>query len=322
MPRRWCRGRRRKLSSRRHSRRSTRRPRARKLRIADLGTGSGALILALLSELPNAFGIGTDMSCQALVVARDNARRLAQTRATFIACDMAAALRGPFDAMCPIRLTSPPATSPRSPRTCAISIRISRSTAEPMGSTSIAPSPRRCPPCWRPAGFWSSSLASAMRNRWLVYLQRRGLRRHRRTPTLTVRHAPSLQENGHEREALDPGKNALGAPAKKHLEYRPEPTSLRPRNRPEMMVPRRLECPEQAFKSSAPRGWQRRPSKERKPESESWNRRQTGSPPFIPRRSSVGAHLYGTVARTTGVCNTAVKPRVRAAIAEDTLRVK
>ncbi|MGA8495189.1 MAG: peptide chain release factor N(5)-glutamine methyltransferase [Xanthobacteraceae bacterium] len=74
-------------------------PRARKLRIADLGTGSGALILALLSELPNAFGIGTDMSCQALVVARDNARRLAQTRATFIACDMAAALRGPFDAI-------------------------------------------------------------------------------------------------------------------------------------------------------------------------------------------------------------------------------
>src|SRR5580693_2465767 len=94
-------------------------------------------------------------------------------------------------------------------------------------------------------------------------------------------------------------QKALGAPAKKHLEYRPEPTSLRPRNRPEMMVPRRLECPEQAFKSSAPRGWQRRPSKERKPESESWNRRQTGSPPFIPRRSSVGAHLYGAVARAT-----------------------
>src|SRR6202451_1909024 len=76
------------------------------------------------------------------------------------------------------------------------------------------------------------------------------------------------------------------------------------------------------IRSSAPRGWQRRPSKERKPESESWNRRQTGSPPFIPRCSSVGAHLYGAVARITGVCNTAVKPRVRAAIAEDTLRVK
>jgi release factor glutamine methyltransferase len=74
-------------------------PRARDLRIADLGTGSGALILALLSELPNAFGIGTDTSFKALVVARDNARRLALTRARFIACDMAAALRGPFDAI-------------------------------------------------------------------------------------------------------------------------------------------------------------------------------------------------------------------------------
>jgi release factor glutamine methyltransferase len=72
-------------------------PRSRKLRIADLGTGSGALILALLSELPNAFGIATDTSTKALVVARDNARRLAQTRAKFVACDMAAALRGPFD---------------------------------------------------------------------------------------------------------------------------------------------------------------------------------------------------------------------------------
>jgi release factor glutamine methyltransferase len=74
-------------------------PRARELRIADLGTGSGALILALLSELPKALGIATDTSTMALVVARDNARRLAQTRAKFVACDMAAALRGPFDAI-------------------------------------------------------------------------------------------------------------------------------------------------------------------------------------------------------------------------------
>ena len=37
-------------------------PRARPLRIADLGTGSGAILLALLSELPNASGVGTDVS--------------------------------------------------------------------------------------------------------------------------------------------------------------------------------------------------------------------------------------------------------------------
>jgi release factor glutamine methyltransferase len=71
--------------------------RAQPLRIADLGTGSGALLLALLSELPNAFGVGTDTSAPALTVARDNAHRLGLTRASFVACNMAAALRGPFD---------------------------------------------------------------------------------------------------------------------------------------------------------------------------------------------------------------------------------
>jgi release factor glutamine methyltransferase len=70
---------------------------ARPLRIADLGTGSGALLLALLVELPNAFGIGTDMSVGALRVARDNARRLRLTRAAFVACDMSAALAGTYD---------------------------------------------------------------------------------------------------------------------------------------------------------------------------------------------------------------------------------
>ena len=71
--------------------------RNRALRIADLGTGSGAILLALLSELPNAFGIGTDVSPRALTIARDNARRLGLTGAAFAACDMAAALRAPFD---------------------------------------------------------------------------------------------------------------------------------------------------------------------------------------------------------------------------------
>jgi release factor glutamine methyltransferase len=69
-----------------------------KLRILDIGTGSGALLLALLSELPNATGIGIDISAAALEVARGNAERndLAG-RSTFIACDIAAGLQGPFD---------------------------------------------------------------------------------------------------------------------------------------------------------------------------------------------------------------------------------
>jgi release factor glutamine methyltransferase len=71
--------------------------RSRPLRIADLGTGSGAILLALLSELPDACGIGTDLSTAALAIACDNAARLGLNRAHFVACDMAAALRGPFD---------------------------------------------------------------------------------------------------------------------------------------------------------------------------------------------------------------------------------
>jgi release factor glutamine methyltransferase len=73
-------------------------PRTRALRIADLGTGSGALLLALLCELPNAFGIGTDLSCEALAVARDNAdRHRLNARAAFVACDFGIALGGSLD---------------------------------------------------------------------------------------------------------------------------------------------------------------------------------------------------------------------------------
>ena len=75
-------------------------PRTRALRIADLGTGSGALLLALLTELPNATGIGTDISREALEAARDNAGRLGlAARAAFAASDFGAALTGTFDLM-------------------------------------------------------------------------------------------------------------------------------------------------------------------------------------------------------------------------------
>ncbi|MEY3633885.1 MAG: protein-(glutamine-N5) methyltransferase, release factor-specific [Pseudomonadota bacterium] len=46
------------------------------MHIADLGTGSGALLLAALSIFPDARGIGVDASAGALAVASDNAQRL------------------------------------------------------------------------------------------------------------------------------------------------------------------------------------------------------------------------------------------------------
>ena len=68
------------------------------LRIADIGTGSGAILLALLSELPRAEGVGTDISRDALQTAHSNAVALGLAgRTAFIACDYAAALSGRFD---------------------------------------------------------------------------------------------------------------------------------------------------------------------------------------------------------------------------------
>ncbi len=67
-------------------------------RIADLGTGTGAILLALLSELHGAVGIGTDISQEALETARGNAARLGLAdRAGFIRSDYAAGLTGSFD---------------------------------------------------------------------------------------------------------------------------------------------------------------------------------------------------------------------------------
>src|SRR5260370_40972135 len=64
----------------------------RALLIADIGTGSGAILLALLSELPDAYGVGTDISEAALRTASANAARLGfAPRAAFGACGSAAA---------------------------------------------------------------------------------------------------------------------------------------------------------------------------------------------------------------------------------------
>lgn len=68
------------------------------LSILDIGTGSGAILVALLSELPAARGLATDNSESALAVARRNAHmHLVMERAGFVLCDWASALRGPCD---------------------------------------------------------------------------------------------------------------------------------------------------------------------------------------------------------------------------------
>ncbi len=68
------------------------------LRIIDLGTGSGCILVALLHERPRAFGLGIDRSFEALRTARFNASRNGVLdRAVFAAGDWAKATCGQFD---------------------------------------------------------------------------------------------------------------------------------------------------------------------------------------------------------------------------------
>ena len=68
------------------------------LRLLDLGAGAGCLLLALLSELTQASGVGVDISAPALAVARANADRLGlAARARFVCGDWGRSLAGEFD---------------------------------------------------------------------------------------------------------------------------------------------------------------------------------------------------------------------------------
>lgn len=68
------------------------------LRLLDLGTGPGTLLLALLSELPETAGLGVDASPAALALAGENAEALGMAdRAVFRESDWASEVAGDFD---------------------------------------------------------------------------------------------------------------------------------------------------------------------------------------------------------------------------------
>ena len=79
--------------------------RAAPLRVLDLGTGTGCLLLATLAEYPAASGLGLDRNPAAAALAAGNARALGLAdRARFLAADWAAPLQARFDLV----LSNPP----------------------------------------------------------------------------------------------------------------------------------------------------------------------------------------------------------------------
>jgi len=80
-----------------------------KPRVLDVGTGSGAIALALASERPDASVVATDISADALAVAADNRGRLGLGgRVELARGDLAAGQEGPFDLV----ISNPPYVLP------------------------------------------------------------------------------------------------------------------------------------------------------------------------------------------------------------------
>ncbi len=74
-------------------------------RLLDLGVGSGAILGALLQSLPNAFGVGVDISAAACAIARNNlAANGFEKRSCIVCANWTAAIAGAFD----IIVSNPP----------------------------------------------------------------------------------------------------------------------------------------------------------------------------------------------------------------------
>lgn len=75
------------------------------IRVLDLGTGTGCLLLSVLSELPGATGVGSDIAAGAIEVASRNAENLGLSdRVRFVCTDWTDGLDGSFDLI----LSNPP----------------------------------------------------------------------------------------------------------------------------------------------------------------------------------------------------------------------
>lgn len=75
------------------------------LRVLDLGTGTGCLLLSVLHALPDAEGVGADIAAGAVDVASRNAERLGLAERTrFVRTDWTDGIDGPFDLI----LSNPP----------------------------------------------------------------------------------------------------------------------------------------------------------------------------------------------------------------------
>lgn len=110
-------------------------PADRALRVLDLATGSGAVALAIAHERPQARVLATDISRDALDVARHNAQRLALTNVEFVRSDWYADVpAGTFDAI----VGNPPYVAAGDPHLAGGDLRYEPRVALSPGSDAVA----------------------------------------------------------------------------------------------------------------------------------------------------------------------------------------
>jgi release factor glutamine methyltransferase len=128
-------------------------PADRPATVADLGTGSGAIALAIASERPAARVLATDRSPAALAVARDNARALAIGNMEFREGDWCAGLpAGHFDLI----LSNPPYIAARDPHLAQGDARFDPRSALVSGPDGLDDLRRIIPGTWiclKPGGW-------------------------------------------------------------------------------------------------------------------------------------------------------------------------
>ena len=147
----------------RRARRGRRWTLPRGARVVDVGTGSGAIALALKHERPDLEVLGTDVSADALAVARANARALGLD-VTFVQGDLLAGVDGQLDAI----LSNPPYVAKRDLPTLAAGGRRAEPDVAvfggPDGLESCAPARasrgRRARRSWRSRSAWGGARRS------------------------------------------------------------------------------------------------------------------------------------------------------------------